>query len=172
MRLIRHAEASARAAASLFAEAESTFRAQSVGNACATSNAADSGAPSKSAARRARRKANKNKSPTPMESTPVAATGIGNSSAVGSASGRILQAKTSRERSPRRDTVSVVGTGSTMCTFNTGDAVVAVDLTAQPALNGTVGKVTGYDTASQGYVVRFASADAPVKLKAFNLRKP
>ena len=59
----------------------------------------------------------------------------------------------------------MVGVGSAVGMFNVGDSVVATDLTAQPALNGIVGKVTGFDKASQRYIVKLASTEAPVKLK-------
>ena len=81
-----------------------------------------------------------------------------------------MRAKTSRERSPRWEDVSAVGTSSTMGTFNVGDSVVAAYLAAQPALNGTIGKVTGFDTASRFYMVKFVATDTAVKLKACNLR--
>ena len=77
---MRHAKASARAAATLFAEAESTLRTPSIGTAGVASDAAGGVVPSRSAARRARRKANKNTSPIAMETTSVAALGVGNGS--------------------------------------------------------------------------------------------
>ena len=171
VRLMRHAEASARAAATLFAEVESTLRAQAKESAGVAPDSAGAAAPSKSAARRARRKAGKNKSPAPMDATSVAPPGVSDGPAVAPAPGRVLQAKTSRERSPRREEVSAVGTGSVSGTFRVGDSVVAADLSAQPELNGNIGKITGFDTVSQRYMVKFASAGAPVKLKAENLRQ-
>ena len=90
---------------------------------------------------------------------------------------RVLAKQTSRERSPRRSTspsaqASSPGKqvfNSAPAQFSVGQAVVIQDLVGKYELNGKVGAVVSYDSASGRYAVKLAGYDS-VRVRSSNLR--
>ena len=144
-----------------------------------TSAANTATSPSKSARRRRNRAQKKLTSPAgdvAMDTgsgalgtalgTDLSSVGGSKHTAPNTAPSRVLGAKVSRERSPRRAEATSSAAGQHKLAFEVGQSVILGGLLGKSDLNGQIGKVTGYDLASQRYMVLHSSSDVAMKIRA------
>ena len=190
MRLMRSSEASARAAVGILETIKITTptpqSGRDVGGETGVLGGCAEPLPSsRRARRRARHRANKKSmkvdgeaalSPGPNAVAPAAVP------LVAAPVNRVLEKKSSRERSPRRPGdvggTSAASTASpfAIMLFSTGDAVILQNLAQRTDLNERRGTVISYDSTSQRFCVRVDGVlGGPgvddIKVRATNLRK-
>ena len=92
--------------------------------------------------------------------------------------GRVLVAKSSRERSPRRSFNATCSSSPSLSSsaaaagvvFAVDVAVLLTGLTARPELNGSPVTVLSFDTASGRYAIRLASGE-DIRVRSINVQK-
>ena len=112
--------------------------------------------------------------PADTLSTPLPSPGDDAVAAVQAPMGpRVLAARPSRERSPRRTSVArpTSAPAPSPPAFELNQAVLGTGLASRPELNGQRGVITGYDLGSKRYLVRFPSVLDPVRVKPENLQR-
>ena len=182
MRLVRAAEGLIRQATTVLVDAAVNKAAPVEISSGDTSAANTATSPSKSARRRRNRAQKKQTSPAgdvAMDTgsgalgtalgTDLSSVGGSKHTAPNTAPSRVLGAKVSLERSPRRAGATSSAAGHHKLAFEVGQSVILGGLLDKSDLIGQFGKVTGYDLASQRYMVLHSSCELAMEIRAENL---
>ena len=100
------------------------------------------------------------------------------------ASGRVLEKKSSRERSPRRDTSTGLPSAPTSSSsaatlavhpaggdgFSVGQAAVLSDLVSRPELDGNTVTLRSFDRQSSRWAVTLDTTEEQIRVEAHNLK--